>query len=191
MEILSLDAFYFSSFAILVYFIHTILYRLFLSPIAHIPGPKIAALIWWYEYYHDVVHYGKYIWKVKEFHQQYGPIVRINPYEVHINDPEFFDTLCAASNTNRKDRWHWYTAGLGLPLSTLGTDEQSLHRRRRAAMSPFFSKQNVRKLEPVIEERVSTLANKLERLAAHGEVVPLNLAFSAYTNGTRLGLSPT
>jgi cytochrome P450 len=64
----------------------------------------------------------------------------------------------------------------------MASDEQNLHRRRRAAMSPFFSKQNVRKLEPLIEERASTLATKLERLVANEEVVPLNLAFSAYMN---------
>jgi hypothetical protein len=51
-----------------------------------------------------VVTYGKYICKVQEFHQQYGPIVRISPYEVHISDPDFFGTLYVASNTNRKDR---------------------------------------------------------------------------------------
>jgi hypothetical protein len=55
-------------------------------------------------------------------------------------------------------------------------------------MSPFFSIQNVRKLEPLIEERASALATKLERLAANGEVVPLNLAFSAYMNGMKFNL---
>jgi cytochrome P450 len=185
MEIPNISIVYISCLAILGFIIYSIVYRLYLSPIAHIPGPKIAALTWWYEYYHDVVHYGKYIWKVQEFHQQYGPIVRISPYEVHINDPDFLDVLYAASNTNRKDKWHWYTAGLGLPLCTMASDEQNLHRRRRAAMSPFFSKQNVRKLEPLIEERASTLATKLERLVANEEVVPLNLAFSAYMNGTK------
>jgi hypothetical protein len=89
---------------ILVYLIDAILFRLYLSPIAQIPGPKFTALTWWYEYYHDVVTYGKYICKVQEFHQQYGPIVRISPYEVHISDPDFFGTLYVASNTNRKDR---------------------------------------------------------------------------------------
>lgn len=158
---------------------------LYLSPIANIPGPKLAALTWWYEYYHDIIRYGKYIWKVKQFHEQYGPIVRISPYEVHLDDPDFFDTLYAASNTNRKDKWTWYTAALGTPLSTMGSAEQGLHRRRRAAMSTFFSKQNVRKLEPVITEKATTLASRLECLAATGEVVPLNLAFSAYMNGVR------
>jgi hypothetical protein len=88
MEFLNLDAVHILALLILVYLIYTVLFRLYLSPIAQIPGPKVAALTWWYEYYHDVVTYGKYIWKVQEFHQQYGPIVRISPSEVHINDPD-------------------------------------------------------------------------------------------------------
>jgi cytochrome P450 len=70
----------------------------------------------------------------------------------------------------------------------MASDEQALHRRRLAAMSPFFSKQNVRKLEPLVKERASTLAAIFERLAGSGEVVPLNLAFSAFMNGMEFSL---
>jgi Cytochrome P450 len=180
---MNLNALYGSIFLTLLYFLYQIIYRLWLSPIANIPGPKLAAATGWYEFYHDIINYGKYIFKVRDLHKKYGPIVRISPYEVHLDDPEFFDTLYAASNANRKDRWIWYTKGLGIPLSTLATVEQVLHRRRRTAMSPFFSKQNIRKLEPRIEERASTLVSRLEGLAVNRAIVPINLAFSAYTNG--------
>jgi hypothetical protein len=173
----------------LLYFIYGIIYRLYLSPIAKVPGPKLAAATWWFEFYHDIIHYGKYVFKIKDLHREYGPIVRISPYEIHIADPDFYDTLYSSSLATRKDRWSWYTAGLGLPDSTLGTVEQALHRRRRAALSPFFSKQNVRKLQPVVEERAAKLASRLEQLAATGEIVRINLAFSAFSNGTRSGLT--
>jgi cytochrome P450 len=172
-----------STLLVCLYFISVIVYRLYLSPISKIPGPKLAAATWWFEYYYDIIHYGKYIFKIKELHREYGPIVRISPYEVHISDPKFYDTLYAASNTNRKDRWNWYTAGLGLPKSTLGTVEQSVHRQRRSAMSSFFSKQNVQKLVPLIEERTAKLVTRLESVAVTGEIIPINLAFSAFTNG--------
>jgi hypothetical protein len=120
MEFLLPEVVYIPMLFLVLFLIYSVIFRLYLSPIANIPGPKLAALTWWYEYYHDVVTYGKYIWKVQEFHEQYGPIVRISPYEVHINDPDFFETLYAATNTNRKDRWSWYTAGLGLPSCTVG-----------------------------------------------------------------------
>lgn len=174
-----------SAFLAFLYCMGNILYRLYLSPIANIPGPRLAAVTWWFEYYYDVIFYGKYIFKIRDLHQEYGPIVRINPYEVHISDPDFYDTLYAASNSNRKDRWSWYTSGLGIPTSTLATVEQGLHRRRRAAMSPFFSKQSVAKLQPMIHERALKLATRLKQLSCNEEIVPINLAFSAFTNGTR------
>lgn len=167
----------------LLYFISSTVYYLYLSPISKIPGPKLAAATWWYEYYHDIVTYGKYIFQVMDMHKEYGPIVRISPHEVHISDPDFYETLYSSSSTNRKERWSWYTNGLGLPVSTLGTVEYSLHRRRRAAMSSFFSKQKVAKLQPVVEERATKLAERLAALAVTGEIVPVNLAFSAFANG--------
>ena len=52
--------------------IYTIIYRLFLSPLAKIPGPKLAALTSWYEFYYDVVQPGQYVFKIKDMHKKYG-----------------------------------------------------------------------------------------------------------------------
>ena len=48
------------------------IYRLYLSPIARFPGPRLAALSLWYEFYHDVVRGGQYCFKINELHDQYG-----------------------------------------------------------------------------------------------------------------------
>jgi hypothetical protein len=58
--------------------------RLFLSPIRHIPGPKLAALTRWYEFYFEVVLKGQYTFHIQELHKRYGPIVRVTPDEVHV-----------------------------------------------------------------------------------------------------------
>ena len=47
-------------------------YRLYFDPLAKIPGPKIAAVSLWYEFYYDVVKRGRYTWKIKEMHEKYG-----------------------------------------------------------------------------------------------------------------------
>jgi hypothetical protein len=76
--------------------------RVYLSPLSHIPGPKLAIATSWYECYYDVWKRGLYYQKVREFHKKYGtlymvfifyldvlmmlgfvgPIIRINPHEV-------------------------------------------------------------------------------------------------------------
>ena len=53
--------------------------RLILSPVAHFPGPMLAGLTFWYEFYYDVVLRGKYTWKIKELHKKYGEFSRSWP----------------------------------------------------------------------------------------------------------------
>lgn len=58
-----------------VYTVYGIIYRLFLSPIAHIPGPRLAALTSWYEFYFDVIQPGQYVWHIQELHKKYGMFI--------------------------------------------------------------------------------------------------------------------
>lgn len=56
----------------LVYFVGLVIYRLFFSPIAKFPGPKLAAGTYLYEHYYDIVKRGKYTFKLKDLHARYG-----------------------------------------------------------------------------------------------------------------------
>ena len=62
----------------------------------------------------------------------------------------------------------------------VATVPHDLHRKRRAALSPFFSKASVRRLEPIIRDGVSKL---LERMEDHksGEPAAMTLIFKAMT----------
>jgi hypothetical protein len=63
-----------SAGASLIWLLGLIVYRLYLSPIAKFPGPKIAALTHWYECYYDVFTPGggMYMWEVEKMHKKYG-----------------------------------------------------------------------------------------------------------------------
>ena len=60
------------SIASLLFLASAIVYRLYLHPLAGVPGPKLAALTSWYEFYYDCVLGGKYCFKIDELHKQYG-----------------------------------------------------------------------------------------------------------------------
>lgn len=47
-------------------------YRLYLSPLAKFPGPKLAALTKWYEFYYDVVAQGQFTFQIQKLHKKYG-----------------------------------------------------------------------------------------------------------------------
>ena len=48
-----------------------------------------------------------------------GPIIRINPYEVIINDAEFYNEVYVASNTRRTGIWPRYRKGIGFDGETI------------------------------------------------------------------------
>ena len=52
-------------------------YRLYFHPLAKIPGPRLAALTFWYEFYHDVILPGRYVWKIQKLHKDYGKLAFI------------------------------------------------------------------------------------------------------------------
>lgn len=60
--------------SLLTYLLFGAVYRLFFAPAAGIPGPKLAALTLWYEYYYDVVKGGRYEFEIAKMHAKYGPL---------------------------------------------------------------------------------------------------------------------
>ena len=57
------------------YLVVLAVYRLYLSPLAKFPGPKLAALTSWYEFYHDAIRHGKYTFEIADMHKAYGAVV--------------------------------------------------------------------------------------------------------------------
>ncbi|KAL8713856.1 MAG: hypothetical protein Q9220_002001 [cf. Caloplaca sp. 1 TL-2023] len=149
-------------------------YRLVLHPLSTIGGPKLAALTSWYEFYYDVWQPGRYVFKIKELHERYGPILRIAPNEVHINDLDFLETIYSTSNAHKRDKDRTQTRGLDVGMSTSGTISHDLHRLRREALQPFFSRENVAMLEPVITNQIDRLESHLEAALVSGK--PINLS---------------
>ncbi len=69
----------------------------------------------------------------------------------------------------------------GRATSTFGTPGHELHRIRRAALSPFFSKASVQQLEPVVQLMVDKLVTRLEKSQGSGAILNLIDVFSALT----------
>lgn len=109
-----------------------------------------------------------------------GPIVRINPRQVHINDPDFFEEIYAGGNRKR-DKDPAFPPRLGMSLSVISTVGHDHHRVRRKILNNFFSKQSVTNLEPIMQEKVNKLATRLKEAYESKEVIHLEYAFAALT----------
>lgn len=54
------------------YWLAVAAYRLFFHPIAHFPGPKLAGLTRWYEFYYELVQQGQMTFHIQDLHKTYG-----------------------------------------------------------------------------------------------------------------------
>ncbi|KAK2616577.1 hypothetical protein QQS21_000400 [Conoideocrella luteorostrata] len=169
-----------SAFSLFLYFFALGIFRLFFHPLVRYPGPRIAALTVWYEFYYDAIQRGRYTFEIKRMHEQYGPIVRISPNELHVNSPSFIDDLYAGGGKKR-DKYGYFCSQFGIPDSVFGTPGHDLHRLRRGALNQFFSKASVTKLEPIIHTAIEKLISQLRLHAGTGEPVSMNMAFSCMT----------
>lgn len=171
-----------AALAFLLYVVLLYTYRLTLHPLARFPGPKIAAVTLWYEFYHDFfAPGGQYIWVIRNMHDKYGPIVRVSPDELHINDPSFLPELMPAGR-NRRDKYSRAMQVFGFAEAGGATVNHDLHRMRRGAMSKMFSKESVRKLEPIMKNNLDKLLERLRGFKESGDPINLLPMFGAFTN---------
>lgn len=56
-------------------------YRLYFSPLAKFPGPKLTAATGWYETYYQLVKDGggRFTFKIDKWHEQYGMPITYDP----------------------------------------------------------------------------------------------------------------
>jgi cytochrome P450 len=162
-----------------VYLLWVVLDRLYLSPIARFPGPKLAALTHLYEFYWDTLCCGQFTFQIGRLHEKYGPIVRISPTELHINDPDYYEVLY--SRDSPRNKYEYYQKTLNAPLALLNTIDHHLHRQLRAQLNPFFSSARIRRQEPAIKALVNKLCRRLEELKNTGQPLNIEHALTCYT----------
>ncbi|RAK71513.1 cytochrome P450 [Aspergillus fijiensis CBS 313.89] len=155
--------------------------RLYFHPIAHIPGPRLAALTWWYEFYYDAIQPGQYVFKIQELHKRYGPIIRVTPDGIHINDSGFLDTVYAPAMV-RRDKYDYQLRSLRIPGGVGTTAGYHLHRLRWESLTHFFSKKNILHLEGLITDKVEQLKQLIATHVADNTPVNLSDAFFSFFN---------
>ncbi|KAJ5564000.1 benzoate 4-monooxygenase cytochrome P450 [Penicillium frequentans] len=163
---------------IIVYLFFRSIKRLYFHPLSKIPGPKLAAISHIYEFYYDVIKGGTFLFKIEKMHEHYGPIVRINPREIHIRDPSFYDEIYASGGRKRNKDAQFLKA-YSVPGSMVATVDHDQHRYRRNILNGFFSKRSVNELSPVVEEKVLKLMRRFETAYRAESIMRLDDAFSA------------
>ncbi|KAL3476805.1 cytochrome P450 [Aspergillus californicus] len=164
------------AFAAVGQLICTTVYRLFLHPLAKVPGPFLARTSFLYSFWYNLG--GQFYLRVEELHEQYGPIVRITPNEVHLSDPENCEKIYFVGSRYAKDP-AFYNA-TGVPTATFATSDPDVHRVKRAALNPFFSRKMVLNLEGIVQEKAQKLIMRMKKaFETPGGGIELHNAFRA------------
>ncbi|KAL4899472.1 hypothetical protein BDW74DRAFT_183726 [Aspergillus multicolor] len=165
--------------AVSVYLAAVVIYRLYLSPIAHFPGPRLAALTVFYEFYWEAIRNGQFTFHIRELHEKYGPIVRISPTELHVNDPEFYEVIY--SRDSPRNKYPYYQRTFNAPYALITCEDHSRHRMLRSQLNPFFSVARIRQLEPTLKALVNKLCRRLEELRYIGKPINIEYPLTCYT----------
>lgn len=103
--------------------------------------------------------------------------MRISPYELHINDPSYYEKLYRQDG--KWNKYDWAYDAFGAPMSAICSVDGDLHRRRRVPLNPFFSRTNVASRQIMIQELASKLCERLDGFV--GSTVNVSTAISAFT----------
>ncbi|CAG5157023.1 uncharacterized protein ALTATR162_LOCUS4816 [Alternaria atra] len=150
-------------------------------PLSTIPGPKLAAATYLPEFYYDVIKFGCYTKEIGRMHKVYGPIVRINPNEIHCDDIRFADEIYATGSRKRDKPVHQVN-GSSIAGSGFDTTDHDLHKLRRVPLAKFFSRAMITRLEPELHALVQKLCDKLLQQSGDNEPFDVAMAYSCFTS---------
>ncbi|KAI0400710.1 cytochrome P450 [Xylaria palmicola] len=162
-------------------FFFLVFHRLYLSPLAKFPGSKLAAATSWFEFYYDYWQNGQYIFKIEQMHEKYGPIIRVTPDELSINDPDFYNEVYVTESKRRTNSYDIFCKGIDFDGCHLLTTDHDLHRKRRKPLEPFFSRMGISRLQEMIAELAMKLEDRLREPQGQNRVIRLDHAFSAFS----------
>nr|WNS47923.1 CapH [Capnodium sp. TTI-000886] len=166
------------TFGVLVLWIAgLVIYRRFFHPLAKIPGPFLPAVTGLPGFYFNFIKSGKWYKEVERLHTIYGPIIRISPNEVHLNDPDNYDKIYSNSSRFYKDPGFY--AMYGMEDAMFCTIPNDLHRKRRAPLNPFFSKKAIMECESIVQEKVAKLCKRIRQAIDDKQPIDLSRGFRA------------
>ncbi|PHH83085.1 hypothetical protein CDD82_3620 [Ophiocordyceps australis] len=149
-------------------------YRLFLHPLATVPGPKWAAVSNMWHALH--VRNGRVGGLARTLHQKYGPMVRVGPNEVWFNSKEAFDQIYCPGKGFEKSDFYLATC-LNKPrinwlmkphfedsLDLLSERDMKRYRVQRRLVGRIYHASNVARYEQVLDGVVQRAVTELEAM---------------------------
>jgi hypothetical protein len=156
---------------LIVYLVSWVIYAITLHPLAKIPGP------FWPSVSRTWLMYRMYIGDVEQhqlaLHDKYGPVVRIAPDEVVVNDPKAIPYIYPIQNPLQKTNWYlaWRPPGLKGRRDLFTETSEKAHSAYRKLVAGVYSQSSVLKNEFQLDKTVDLFVRRI------GEFVGKKKAF--------------
>ncbi|OBS23183.1 hypothetical protein FPOA_03738 [Fusarium poae] len=148
------------------------IYGVFFHPLSKVPGPKLyAATQLPYLYY---LTRGRWVYRLKELHDQYGPVVRYTPTDVSFITADAYKTIYGHKTGGAKE----FEKDLRLyrqnrPAKNLIISDNESHKRQRKLLSHAFSNKALRSQEDLLKHYVDLFVERLTQQAREGNAVDM------------------
>ncbi|KEF52420.1 uncharacterized protein A1O9_11661 [Exophiala aquamarina CBS 119918] len=141
-----------------------------------IPGPRLAAFsaAWSMNYCRK----NKRFWGIHKAHENFGPIVRIQPDHVSFNVGEAINQIYGHGKDLMKAPF--YDTLAAPHRSMFDTTDRIEHGLKRKYVSHMFAPQAVSELEQVIADTTQNLCNVMDRYSESGELMNMRYWVSMY-----------
>ncbi|KAH6646644.1 cytochrome P450 [Truncatella angustata] len=152
----------------LLFRVGLVAYRLWFHPLRRFPGPKTwAASDLPYIYTANITGTG--IRQISDFHRKYGPVVRVGPNRLAMDGsvgwPQVYARRSAGEAEFEKAPGHFAP---GFSKSIIASPKD-VHRRQRRQLGYAFSDAAMHEQEPIIEQYVRLLGDRIHEHAASGK----------------------
>ncbi|EFR00575.1 averantin oxidoreductase [Nannizzia gypsea CBS 118893] len=158
---------------VVLYTIGTVIYELFISPLASVPGPKLYAisqLPLLYRSYHGI-----WSFTLKELHDKYGPVVRVSPTDISMITPDVWKELYSPKSRPGEFERDRSFRLLGRGGTGIADEDIAEHTRHRRMLSHAFSENALRGQEGIMQRLVDMLISGLKlHVKEHGPE-PVNM----------------
>jgi cytochrome P450 len=156
-----------------VAFLSKIVYNIFFHPLAHIPGPKLAAITNLWAIYYELQ--GTLPWTVEELSKKNGwkGAIRVGPNRIAVHDPKQYDIIYRVGSKFMKDPWlyrNFPSASTG-SLTTTSAMDKTYHSGRRKATMGKLSRQKVGELHFLVKEKLELLMSRFQDNIISGKPV--------------------
>ncbi|OAK96861.1 cytochrome P450 [Phaeosphaeriaceae sp. SRC1lsM3a] len=142
------------------------------DPLSRVPSPSFLARfsrLWMVQ--HSMA--GDMHTTMIALHKKHGKLVRTAHNEVSISDPTAIKTIYGAGTKFRKSDWYSVWQG-HRKFDLFGGRDEKVHGQHRRLISAIYSLEQLKKLEPCINETIDLLIGRLREVTKGGKSVDMS-----------------